>query len=38
MLSLAWLVGVALVVELYVKELGFHEHEGAGMYILVSLQ
>ena len=38
MLSLAWLVGVAVVVELCVSMLGWHEHEGAQMCILASLQ
>ena len=38
MLSLAWLVWVAVVVELCVSMVGWHEHEGAQMCILASLQ
>ena len=38
MLSLAWLVGVAVVVELCVSMVGSHDHESSEMCILASLQ
>ena len=38
MLSLAWLVGIAVVVELYVSVVGWYEHKGAEVCILASLQ
>ena len=38
MLSLAWLIGVAMVVELCVSMVGSHDHESSEMCILASLQ
>ena len=38
MLSLAWLVGVTVVVELFVSMVGSHDHESSEMCILASLQ
>ena len=38
LLSLAWLVGVAMVVELCVSVVGWYDYEGAEVCILASLQ
>ena len=38
MFSLARLVGIAVVVELYVSVVGWYEHKGAEVCILASLQ